>query len=141
MSHHVGGRGGSFRGVGLEACRNFLFDAHHCPRQFGTRRRLLVRLSNRSVPSTVSLVGPAMNVEHEVELLVQEIRRLGSPNAEGKTAVTFGVLFRDDRCANLFEALVGTLRAAKRKKVVNYDGELLLQGVHDNVEVVLLKED
>ncbi|CAI8058397.1 Costars family protein ABRACL [Geodia barretti] len=82
-----------------------------------------------------------MNVEHEVELLVQEIRRLGSPNAEGKTAVTFGVLFRDDRCANLFEALVGTLRAAKRKKVVNYDGELLLQGVHDNVEVVLLKED
>ena len=82
-----------------------------------------------------------MNVEHEVELLVQEIRRLGCPNAEGKTAVTFGVLFRDDRCANLFEALVGTLRASKRKKVVSYEGELLLQGVHDSVEVVLLKED
>ena len=82
-----------------------------------------------------------MNVEHEVEQLVQEIRRLGAPNADGKVAVTFGVLFQDDRCANLFEALVGTLRAAKRKKVVKYDGELLLQGVHDNVEVVLLKED
>ena len=82
-----------------------------------------------------------MNVEHEVELLVEEIRRLGAPNAEGKTAVTFGVLFRDDRCANLFEALVGTLRAAKRKKIVKYDGELLLQGVHDDVEVVLLRED
>ena len=93
------------------------------------------------IRSTLSLVGPAMNVEHEVELLVQEIRRLGSPNAEGKTTVTFGVLFQDDRCANLFEAMAGTLRAAKRKKVVKYDGELLLQGVHDNVEVVLLKED
>lgn len=51
--------------------------------------------------------------------------------------VTFGVLFNDDRCANIFEALVGTLRAAKRRKVLTYDGELLLQGVHDNVEIVL----
>lgn len=82
-----------------------------------------------------------MNVEHEVELLVQEIKRLGSPNSDGQTAVKFGVLFTDDRCANLFEALVGTLRAAKRKKIVKYDGQLLLQGVHDNVEIVLLKDD
>ena len=82
-----------------------------------------------------------MNVAHEVELLIQEIKRLGSPNAEGKLSTTFGVLFKDDKCANLFEALVGTLRAAKRKKIVTYDGELLLQGVHDNVEIVLLKDD
>ena len=82
----------------------------------------------------------SMNVDHEVELLVQEIQRLGSPNADGQISVKFGVLFRDDRCANLFEALVGTLRAAKRKKIVKFDGELLLQGVHDNVEVVLLKD-
>ena len=51
--------------------------------------------------------------------------------------VTFGVLFHDDRCANIFEALVGTLRAAKKRKVLTYDGELLLQGVHDNVEITL----
>lgn len=51
--------------------------------------------------------------------------------------VTFGVLFHDDKCANIFEALVGTLRAAKKRKVVAYDGELLLQGVHDNVEITL----
>lgn len=51
--------------------------------------------------------------------------------------VTFGVLFNDDRCANIFEALVGTLRAAKKRKIVTYDGELLLQGVHDNVEIRL----
>lgn len=51
--------------------------------------------------------------------------------------VTFGVLFHDDRCANIFEALVGTLRAAKKRKFLTYDGELLLQGVHDNVEITL----
>ncbi|XP_051264307.1 costars family protein ABRACL [Dicentrarchus labrax] len=81
-----------------------------------------------------------MNVTHEVSLLVEEIKRLGSKNADGQTSVKFGVLFDDDRCANIFEALVGTLRAAKRKKVVTFQGELLLQGVHDNVEIVLLQE-
>ena len=44
-----------------------------------------------------------MNVEHEVKLLVEEIKRLGSPNADGQVSVKFGVLFSDDRCANIFE--------------------------------------
>ncbi|XP_030628710.1 costars family protein ABRACL [Chanos chanos] len=81
-----------------------------------------------------------MNVDHEITLLVEEIRRLGAPNADGKISVKFGVLFSDDKCANLFEALVGTLKAAKRKKVITFDGELLLQGVHDNVDVILLQD-
>ncbi|XP_068609830.1 costars family protein ABRACL [Brachionichthys hirsutus] len=78
-----------------------------------------------------------MNVEHEVELLVEEIKRLGTEGEDGKITVKFGVLFCDTRCANIFEALVGTLRAAKRKKIVDFKGELLLQGVHDDVDVVL----
>ncbi|XP_041814474.1 costars family protein ABRACL [Chelmon rostratus] len=81
-----------------------------------------------------------MDVNHEINLLVEEIQRLGSKNADGQTSVTFGVLFNDDRCANIFEALVGTLKAAKKKKVVAFQAELLLQGVHDNVEIVLLQE-
>ena len=55
-------------------------------------------------------------------------------------SVKFGVLFADTRCANIFEALVGTLRAAKKRKIITFEGEMLLQGVHDNVEVVLLAE-
>ncbi|CAN9507950.1 unnamed protein product [Ophioblennius macclurei] len=81
-----------------------------------------------------------MNVEHEVKLLVEEIKRLGTQNTEGQTTVKFGVLFNDDRCANIFEALVGTLKAAKRKKIISFQGELLLQGVHDNVDIILLQE-
>ncbi|XP_076023592.1 costars family protein ABRACL [Genypterus blacodes] len=81
-----------------------------------------------------------MNVGHEITQLVEEIRRLGSKNDQGKIMVTFGVLFSDDRCANIFEALVGTLKAAKKKKVVSFEAELLLQGVHDNVEITLLQE-
>ncbi|KAJ9538013.1 hypothetical protein OSB04_030746 [Centaurea solstitialis] len=81
-----------------------------------------------------------MNVDEEIHQLKQEIQRLGRKQNDGSYKVTFGVLFSDDRCANIFEALVGTLRAAKKRKVVAYDGELLLQGVHDNVEIVLKPE-
>ena len=47
------------------------------------------------------------------------------------------MLFNDNRHANIFEALVGTLRAAKKRKILTHEGELLLQGVHDNVEIIL----
>lgn len=82
-----------------------------------------------------------MDVNHEVKLLIEEIKRLGTPNADGKISVKFGTLFHDEKCANLFEALVGTLKAAKRRKILSYEGELLLQGVHDNVDVILLKDE
>ncbi|XP_077342871.1 costars family protein ABRACL [Lithobates pipiens] len=81
-----------------------------------------------------------MNVEHEVSLLVEQIHRLGTRDPDGKLKVKFGVLFHDDQCANLFEAMVGTLKAAKRKKILTYDTELLLQGVHDDTDIVLLQE-
>ncbi|XP_074043804.1 costars family protein ABRACL [Macrotis lagotis] len=80
-----------------------------------------------------------MNVEHEIKLLIEEIQRLGTKGADGNMSVKFGVLFQDERCANLFEALVGTLKAAKRRNILTYKGELLLQGVHDDVEIVLLQ--
>lgn len=77
-------------------------------------------------------------VEEEVGRLKEEIHRLGQQQPDGSYKVKFGVLFNDDRCANIFEALVGTLRAAKKRKILTYEGELLLQGVHDNVEITLL---
>uniref|UniRef100_K3WV48 Costars domain-containing protein n=1 Tax=Globisporangium ultimum (strain ATCC 200006 / CBS 805.95 / DAOM BR144) TaxID=431595 RepID=K3WV48_GLOUD len=78
-----------------------------------------------------------MDVEKEVEQLVVEIRRIGSQDGD-KFGVTFGVLFEDERCQDVFEALMGTLRAAKRLKKIAYDGQLLLKGVHDKVFIELL---
>ncbi|KAI8832327.1 costars-domain-containing protein [Chytriomyces cf. hyalinus JEL632] len=81
------------------------------------------------------------NVEEEVERLKIEIKRLGTLDPkDGKIKVPFGVIVKDDACANIFEALVGTLKAAKKRKVVFYESELLLQGVHDKVDIVLLIE-
>lgn len=80
-------------------------------------------------------------VAEEIKLLVEEIKRLGERDpATNNVVVKFGTLFHDDRCLQLFEALVGTLRAAKKRRILTYDGELLLQGVHDNVDVILMND-
>ena len=77
-------------------------------------------------------------VNHEVLLLQQTIKKLGAPNADGKFSITFGALF--DATQDIFEALAGTLKAAKRTGVVSFAAPLLLKGAHDKVEIVLLVE-
>ncbi len=61
---------------------------------------------------------------------------MGAPNAEGKIAVPFGVLFQETQ--DIFEALAGTLKAAKKAGVITYASPLLLKGTHDKVDIVLL---
>ena len=77
-------------------------------------------------------------VAHEIALLQEKVAELGARRADGKFEVAFGVLF--DATADIFEALAGTLKAAKRKGVVDYASPLLLKGPSDKVMVVLLKE-
>lgn len=77
-----------------------------------------------------------MDVAKEVKQLVVEIRRLGKPQGD-KFGVSFGKLFDDERCQDLFEALMGTLRAAKRLKKIDYQGQLLLKGTHDKIFIEL----
>lgn len=78
-----------------------------------------------------------MDVDKEVEQLVVEIRRIGKQDGD-VFGVSFGELFDDERCQDVFEALMGTLRAAKRVKKIDYQGQLLLKGVHDKVFIKLL---
>ena len=79
------------------------------------------------------------NVEEEIELLTGHIKRLGTAEADGSVQVTFKQLFDDDQVANSLESLAGTLKAAKKKSVVSYGPELLLQGMSDSVIITLKK--
>ncbi|KAH6592169.1 hypothetical protein BASA50_008214 [Batrachochytrium salamandrivorans] len=63
--------------------------------------------------------------------------RTGDPTANGQWSVKFGVIVRDDRCGDIFEALVGTLKAAKKRKVIDFKAELLLQAVYLAMHVYL----
>lgn len=81
-------------------------------------------------------------VEHEISLLTNFIRSIGKLNTStGKYETTFGDLFRSDEVQNTLESLAGTLKAAKRRKILSYNSELLLQGVHDRELITLEKTE
>lgn len=77
-------------------------------------------------------------VDREVQELRKDIARLGERNADGKIVVKFGKLFDDEKVEQFYEALVGTLKAAKKKGVVDFQGQMLLKGAHDDVDIILL---
>ncbi len=59
-------------------------------------------------------IPPLMDVDGEVQLLVRKITELGKKDTtNGNMRVKYGVLFRET--SDDFEALAGTMRAAKRK--------------------------
>jgi len=79
---------------------------------------------------------PGYDVSEEIEILAGHIKRLGKEEG-GSFQVTFKELFDDDQVANTLESLAGTLKAAKKRSVVSYGPELLLQGMSDSVVITL----
>ena len=57
-----------------------------------------------------------------VRQLIDEIKKRGTTNASGQPVVTFGVLFEET--ANIFDALVGILKTAKKYFVVSFGEEM-----------------
>ena len=82
----------------------------------------------------------AAGVDKDINHLIEFIKTLGTANSEGEIQTTFGVLFKDDKLSNTLESLAGTLKAAKKKGLVKFKAELLLQGVSDNEVITLLKQ-
>lgn len=50
----------------------------------------------------------------------------------------FGQLFDDDDVGNYYEALVGTLKCAKKRKLIEFKGQMLLKGPNDNVVITII---
>ena len=100
-------------------------------------RRLSVSVKNGELTQKRALAA-AQWVDKEIRKLIAAMIDLGAPSALGIREITFGRLFAET--AQLFEALSGTLKTAKKKKVVSFATEMLLQGAHDNVIIVLLTD-
>ncbi|EGR33478.1 hypothetical protein IMG5_051560 [Ichthyophthirius multifiliis] len=79
-------------------------------------------------------------INDEIEELKKDIQRLGKKNTLGKFSVPFGQLFDDEKAQQYYEALVGTLKAAKKQGVVDFQGQILLKGQHDKIEIILNQE-
>ena len=69
----------------------------------------------------------AQGVEHDILLLVAGIQRLGAEK-DGEYSTTFGTLFKDEILEQQLESLVGSLRAAKKRGILTFEGQMLLQG-------------
>lgn len=66
--------------------------------------------------------------------MIEQLNKLGGANGP----VKFKPLY--DATMDIFEALSGTLVAAKKRGVVDYDGQLLMSGIHNDVAIKLLKQ-
>lgn len=75
--------------------------------------------------------------EKEVELLVAAIQRL-APAARPRV-VKFAEVFGDEELTQQLESLVGTLKAARKKGLVAFEGQILLQGKDDDAEITLVE--
>ena len=76
-----------------------------------------------------------MATNEDVKLLAAKIKELGKVQEDGRIGVKFGLLY--EATVDIFEALNGTLRSAKKGKVVDFEGQMLLKGANDNVIVYL----
>jgi Costars len=74
-------------------------------------------------------------LDEEMNQLLIDIKRIG---VNGVPNVTFGELFDDDNVQQYYEALVGTLKCAKKRGLIDYKGVLLLKGVSDDVIISIL---
>ena len=68
-----------------------------------------------------------VTVERECVEIQQDIKRLGEIK-DGKYTVKFGILYDDDKVQQYYEALVGTLKAAKKRGIISFESQLLLKG-------------
>lgn len=78
-----------------------------------------------------------------LDLLVLGIQQLGRENAKGKFITKSVSCLITSAVPTSYEALVATLTAtltATRKKVIAFQGELVLQSVHNNVDIIRLQE-
>lgn len=83
-------------------------------------------------------VAAAKWTDGEIRKLIQVIKHEGQKDDDGKWFITFGVLFNET--ANIFDALSGICKTAKKYKVVAYAPEQLWQGQHDSEVIRLLKD-
>jgi hypothetical protein len=73
----------------------------------------------------------------ETEQLLKDIRRVGEA---GEPEVTFGELFVDPEVEQYYEALVGTLKSAKKRGLIDFKGQMLLKGPNDKVVISIVKQ-
>ncbi|KAA8495154.1 Costars family protein [Porphyridium purpureum] len=80
-------------------------------------------------------------VEEEIKHVIHFIKTLGKQNDKGQYELTFGDYFKSDDVQNTLENPFATLKAAKKRKIIDFEGEMLWQGQNDSTVLTLLDPD
>jgi len=76
-------------------------------------------------------------LQNELNQLVNDIWRIGDPE---QPFCTFGDLFVDEQAEQFYEGIAATLWSAKKRNIVAYDSQVLMQGMHDKVIIYLVSD-
>jgi len=79
------------------------------------------------------------DVEHEIKLVQFHLERIGKEQPDGTIKTTFGDVFNDPQAEQIFESLVGSLKAARKANVIKFPGQILLMPTHKDVEIILVQ--
>ena len=95
------------------------------------------------VAASASAAGGGANeaaelVDHDLNLLIEGLKRLGSKEPDGSVVALFVKLVDDEILEQQLESLVGTLKAGRRRGVLEWKGQMLLKGPHDNEPIKLV---
>ncbi|XP_067856304.1 actin-binding Rho-activating protein [Heptranchias perlo] len=75
------------------------------------------------------------HIRKEMDEMCFIIEGMGVKGRDGKTSVTFGKLF--DRYVTVSDKVVGILMRARKHRLVDFQGEMLWKGEHDDVLITL----
>jgi hypothetical protein len=78
------------------------------------------------------------DVEHEIKLIQFHLARIGKAQPDGTYKSTFGDIFNDEQSEQVFESLVGSLKAARKAGVIKFQGQMLLMPTHKDIEIHLV---
>ena len=91
--------------------------------------------------SKVEAANVKSKVDEEVTELVEDIKRIASLSGRidgDDFIITYGTLFDDELVQQKYEALFGTMKAARRKELIDFKGQILLKGAHDQTAIRLI---
>lgn len=77
-----------------------------------------------------------VDISRETCWICKDIIRISG----GGTETTFECLGRDEEIEQKYEALLGTLKAARKRGYITFEGEMLLMGVNNDTVIALTQE-
>jgi len=79
------------------------------------------------------------NAQKDLVLLHYHMDRLVNEHKTADNSITFGILFQDAECEQTFESIVGTLKAGRTAKFIEWKGQMLLYPANKDVKITLSK--